>query len=846
MRRRTWLAGGAAVIAGMLGGGAAPAQATPVCTDGYMGGPPLSQCGGRIFPEAENAVGYIQFTANPANGFSEYKHGVEFLAKKYERWVTTTTLSEKYGPEAVSSGPDKIRAGAEGDTGDGREIRVIKLTDHNVPDEGKRTLFFSLSVHGNERGGLEGGLRTAEDLAKAALNGGKIADGVDNFESTTGRKPTFNEHEVRDVLAKTIVYLVDFNADGWAVGDFFNAPPLPYSRTNSVGTDLNRQMPTVGRINANRNPLEENEARYGTQFMDEVAKQGVGQKMDYGADVHGEITSQAYMDIMYPAGQFDSVDHRRLMSIAERTKSVIDATLYDGIIDEVEEATSGNEGEAESNEIPTKPAHWATVWDTLGYTDTGFIGDYLATETGVTGMDYEIFLNHTVPDKTWNIYLQENHINATRGIIKTALAYSLTAQDEFSDANVKIDPQGRAGYVLNPDTVTDRDENGPGTLPGPKKDGIGANGKPVEQRPYEASNTRFFTEQSRLMGDKPFVGIASGDIATDPKALDAVDTLVLADVKVPADAKGRPVDAAAYTANLKAWVERGGNLVLTDRALHTLGDLGVLAPDKVTDIRVYQPYANLRDLEHPLAKGLRPNARQLVEAPILGYGIGNDASPMTVVQKAAWEAAGGKTVATTGNNSGSSDGQTTTSVGETALGKGKVRIVGGALPMPTEENDHRYGLRDFGLTYTGLFIMENAIQHDVPELGLAEPRKDTPQTTNGNGSNGNGNGNGSGAGGAKPGAGGGAAPGASKSCASKRKFTIRLRKAKPSQLRRYRVTVNGKKVKVRKRGKRLVVRVDLRGSKKKTAVVRVTRKRGAKRKVTEVRRYRLCKPSGRR
>src|SRR3712207_84798 len=30
---------------------AGPATATPVCTDGYMGGPPASQCGGRIFPE---------------------------------------------------------------------------------------------------------------------------------------------------------------------------------------------------------------------------------------------------------------------------------------------------------------------------------------------------------------------------------------------------------------------------------------------------------------------------------------------------------------------------------------------------------------------------------------------------------------------------------------------------------------------------------------------------------------------------------------------------------------------------------------------------------------------------
>src|SRR5687768_915914 len=44
---------------------AAPAAATPVCTDGYKGGPPLASCGGRIFPEAHNAQAYIQYTPNP-------------------------------------------------------------------------------------------------------------------------------------------------------------------------------------------------------------------------------------------------------------------------------------------------------------------------------------------------------------------------------------------------------------------------------------------------------------------------------------------------------------------------------------------------------------------------------------------------------------------------------------------------------------------------------------------------------------------------------------------------------------------------------------------------------------
>ena len=71
------------------------------------------------------------------------------------------------------------------------------------------------------------------------------------------------------------------------------------------------------------------------------------------------------------------------------------------------------------------------------------------------------------------------------------------------------------------------------------------------------------------------------------------------------------------------------------------------------------------DFEHPMVQRLRPNARQLVETPPLGYCIGNQCSPMTVIAQSAWEEAGGHTVGTTG------DGQV--SVGELPLGEGAIR-----------------------------------------------------------------------------------------------------------------------------------------------------------------------------
>lgn len=98
---------------------------------------------------------------------------------------------------------------------------------------------------------------------------------------------------------------------------------------------------------------------------------------------------------------------------------------------------------------------------------------------------------------------------------------------------------------------------------------------------------------------------------------------------------------------------------------------------------------------------------------------------MTVVDADAWEEAGGHTIGTTGDSDGTSDDGSQVSVGELPLGDGKIRVLGGALPMPSEGNDHRFGLRDYALTYTGLYILENSIRHDDPGLGV-DPPADPP------------------------------------------------------------------------------------------------------------------------
>ncbi len=590
-------------------------------------------------------------------------------------------------------------------------------------------------MHGDEIGGREGGARVAEDLARMAEEGGTIADGVEGYESTTGVDPAIHSYEVSELLGDEVVYLIHFNPDGWVAGDNTalgsgGTNGVLYTRGNELGTDLNRQMPTVGRINPSRNPLQESEMAYGLRFLEEIAAASPGGKLTYGADVHGETQSRAFTDVMYPAGQFDSVKHRQLMAIAERTKSAIDATLYAGVPNALEDDVFGGDaGEgiedslptsAADNTVPMKPARWGTVWDTLGYTDTGFIGDYLAAELAVTGMDYEIAMNHAdarAVGRAWSVVLQENYINATRAIVTTAMAYAQYQDEEFAAITIPTDG-GRVGYVADVNRVTDTD--GPGRLPGPQGHGVGADGRPVPQAPYSVSQTDWFTDSADTI-EGGVTALRSADIADDPATLDAVDTFVIADLdldrgQAPADAGGRPVDAAAFWTNVADWVERGGNLVLTDRALRGLALMGVVPDSEIVDVTTYQPYANFVDTDHPMAAGLRGNARQLAEYTLIGYGIGNDASPMTVVQTAAFEAAGGHVVATTGNNAGSSDDGTKTAIGELPVGDGIIRITGG-LHRPDEGEDHRYGLKDYALTYSGLYVLENSLRWDAPDLG---------------------------------------------------------------------------------------------------------------------------------
>jgi hypothetical protein len=162
--------------------------------------------------------------------------------------------------------------------------------------------------------------------------------------------------------------------------------------------------------------------------------------------------------------------------------------------------------------------------------------------------------------------------------------------------------------------------------------------------------------------------------------------------------------------------------------------MGVVGRGFVNDFSVYAGYIALtrdgstdtyadplaRDVNQPgAAEG--PGFRHQTYEPVpIGYAISPpdddgqlSSSPVWAVDQSEWERLGGRTAGTT-----SADEVT---LGELALGRGVVRVVGALLPMPTEQYYHPFGLANYAVTYSGYQVLQNALQwtRSLPDLAVA-------------------------------------------------------------------------------------------------------------------------------
>jgi hypothetical protein len=613
-----------------------PAAASPVCAD-----EPRTVCGDRIFPEAERSASFIQHD----NG--EYEAGIKALERDYPRFVKVRRLDHYVGHKAESV--------------EGRPIWVVEITDFQAPETNKLPVVISLSAHGPERAGLEGGARYMEDLARWAAD-------EPQHELRNGTEKDSIGVPVSEALKKVHLYLSSINPDGWSRGDAENGGV--YQRGNGAGVDLNREFPTVGWSKVSYTALSEPESKGWAEFA---------RKIDpvVTADLHGELTSanNAFADIMLPAGQWNPLEQAQEERGARHMASNI--TRY---FEEygVEAGTiMGDQG--------MKPAEYATGYDVVGYDAAGFMGDYFTERLGAMDIDVEHFLSHLVPNSAWNGALEEAHIMSVRAEIESLMVDAIALKD------VKARPQlGRAGYFRAPGVVT-------------KKDGYGGPKPPegVSPKGYRATRIKYFRDLSRFAA-RPLRAVTRRTIRG--RGLRGLQTLVLADRPFGTAYKGSKGARRVAVRKISRFVRRGGNLVLTDRAVRLLGPLGVVKKGAIQK-RIYTAgHINIDDFEDPYTRKVHHTASQTYYEVPLGFSVEDDSAPHWIVKAGALSKAKGKPIAHI-------EDETDIGLGRIRMGRGTIGFIGALLPQPTEKFDHFYGLADYGVTIAGGQILNNMIAH---------------------------------------------------------------------------------------------------------------------------------------
>ncbi|HEV2891588.1 MAG TPA: M14 family zinc carboxypeptidase [Frankiaceae bacterium] len=583
---------------------------------------------GRVFPEPILSVSFVRF--------SEFQCSIEYLESKFPDLIDVTTVGESLG---------------------GHPIYDVLVTDETVKTP-KRKLLVVNSIHGNEPGGREGGMRVIEDWVDPRFDAGAdwVQQGLDQF----------------------VVHFLFPNPDGWAAGDVENGG-YEATRGNDNGRDLNRQFPVKGYIYEPNKTLAEPESQ-------NVLKELLTDKGWYlGTDNHGQGPDTYGAAGLQIVGQFD---FQKSETLARYADAISDAFAENDVLSSLEALNDGTGQDLGAY-------HWGTLYDMLGYSASGSLIDYYNTYDGLDGTGYatELTVGNEVNMAVWGGALAQLWVDLIRAINDTMLKQALIQQ------RYTFPIGGDAAYVHDPAVVTDADANGSGYDPDENET--------APQKPYRATRMRFFEDLNRY-ASKPLAKLRAPDIASGAVDLTKYDSLVLADKAFP-----EGVDEEAFAAALKAWVAKGGNLVVTDAAAPMLVRMGLVAngDDVVREDKRYVGYVDFTDRALDLNAGLRGVARQTYDSVPIGFAFppAGENCPNWTVDQAAWEDAGGTTAGTNGTGR--------TIWGEAPMGEGRVRFLGALLPQPTEDFYHPYGLQNYAVTYTGYTLLQNALAYDSPSLG---------------------------------------------------------------------------------------------------------------------------------
>ena len=435
---------------------------------------------GRVFPDPQgrcnqgpcSPLAQGNAPATTFLGWQELVAGLKFMnndsaanAKTWQRYMEVWTLDGDLGGNNDSVAGTDEKANFPGNnlgfwefTPDGAahsaglarpntnrvrsDVIVVRVTDENVPDAAKQRYVLSLSIHGIERAGVEGGARALEDLATAATTG-KLDKPVLTTKDLGLKVPTFKE-----VLQKTIIYFTFPNPDGWRRGDIADVekgPGVLFQRYNGNGVDLNRDFPDIGFAFRPYSGLSEPESRGWASAFRQI-KSGHG-PFSAGDDLHGMNGADSFSYTLLPHGSHDFAKNERIRTAAQAINLVQqDALSWSPLIQPNSapqpQCASGPLGD----DCPQMYGQsWGSVYDTINYTTTGALGDWMDSSIGLNadGIDNEMAYSHLTKNITFDPLIEQMHVDGNKGLIYAHLAQMLTPKTHVFPS------RGRKGFVAN-------------------------------------------------------------------------------------------------------------------------------------------------------------------------------------------------------------------------------------------------------------------------------------------------------------------------------------------------------------------------------------------------------------
>jgi hypothetical protein len=431
-----------------------------------------------VSPYAKGRVCTEQFL-----GYDEVIAGARFLAQKYPDFLQVIRLDQAFDNPNYRSAGLPTAFGFEDGTAkvlarDRRPLYLFKVTDATspIPERDRLHFAYSLSIHGIERAGLEGGIRAMEDLVTwAACERSAAAAPACAVEgpfpkpivetATTREVPTAG-----DVLRRSVIYFVPPNPDGWHRGELGSGGAY-FQRYNGNGVDLNRDWPTIGYTYRPYSPGSEPETQAYADVLRGVRDRTAEKRFAGGIDLHGQLLAVAFSFTLLGSGQrdfrknFSTVD-QSLRAWEDQTKRlswspyVADAN-QNGKNDPGESCPNRNLLVTSGNFPYCYADQWGTVVDTIGYQITGGLGDWFESPIGLggVGIDNEMSMSHITPNTVYDPVNEQMHVDGNKGLIYSQLSSMLTEED----SDYVYDPPGRIGYVFNPDRLevagSDRPQN---------------------------------------------------------------------------------------------------------------------------------------------------------------------------------------------------------------------------------------------------------------------------------------------------------------------------------------------------------------------------------------------------